>query len=409
MSERLSHDSVMTGYYYNSYFIVALSLWMPISYGYDPSKGVCSSSGYACFNSEDSLINTLHNIQSIEDCHQLCLNQKGCAYVSYFGENSDPLSHVCMLFKYCDQTSLCTNCITEWIGCDRNCLKNSETSLDENIIDVKPFTKSYKDCRGHCAATERCSWFTFFNHDDEILSDHCFLLSEEGGTEERKRCENCLSGPVECQPSDCTMDIGDGKAAAITEVSKHHTVTITAGPGVCTLTLLVVGGGGSGYDQQSNNRDGGGGGGSGYIQYKSLTLDQGVNKIDAFVGDGDISSNVTVNGDIISAEQGKAGWIVGGDGYSGGGSPDIRRYDNNYGAGGGCDGGKGHGSYGGYGHGTGENVRDYTFDSFLLAPGEGGAPDTWSGGGGGGQGTDQHQHGGEAEEAEKVRAREGRQ
>ena len=29
-------------------------------------------------------------------------------------------------------------------------------------------------------------------------------------------------------------------------------------------------------------------------------------------------------------------------------------------------------------------MRDYTFDSFLLAPGEGGAPDTWSGGGGGG-------------------------
>ena len=174
--------------------------------------------------------------------------------------------------------------------------KSVVKTLDENIIDVKPFTDSYNDCRGHCADTEGCSWFTFFNHDDEILSNHCFLLSEEGGTNpgEGERCENCVSGPVECQPSDCTMDIGDGKAAAITEVNKHHTVTITAGPGVCTLTLLVVGGGGSGNDCQSGYStcgDGGGGGGSGYIKYMSMTLGQGVHKISAFVGNSGISSN----------------------------------------------------------------------------------------------------------------------
>ena len=353
---------------------------------YDPSNGVCSSSGYACFNSEENLINTIHNIQSIEDCHQLCSSQKGCAYVSYFSENSDPLSHVCMLFKYCDQTSLCTNCITEWIGCDRNCLKSIVKTLDENIIDIKPFTPSYKDCRGHCADTEGCSWFTFFNHDDEILSDHCFLLSEEGGTNPEEKCENCVSGPVECQPNDCTMDIGDGKAAAITEVNKHHTVTITAGQGVCTLTLLVVGGGGSGNDCQSGYStcgDGGGGGGSGYIKYMSMTLGQGVHKISAFVGDGDISSNVTVSGDMIYAHHGGTRQNSGGNGYSGGGAPDIRYGENSYGAAGGYDGWKGHGDRD-YGQGSGKNVRDYTFDSFLLAPGEGGAPDTWSGGGGGG-------------------------
>ena len=79
----------MTAYFYNSYFIFALSLLVPVSYGSNQSKGVCSSPGYACLNSEDSFINTFHKIQSIEDCHQLCLDQKGCSYVSYYGENSN--------------------------------------------------------------------------------------------------------------------------------------------------------------------------------------------------------------------------------------------------------------------------------------------------------------------------------
>lgn len=378
----------MTAYFYNSYFIFALSLLVPVSYGSNQSKGVCSSPGYACLNSEDSFINTFHKIQSIEDCHQLCLDQKGCSYVSYYGENSNPVSHVCMLFKFCDQTASCTSCITEWVGCDRNCLKSNVGTLDENIISVKPWTTSFKDCRKYCADTDGCSWFTYFTHDDENFSEHCFLLSEEGEQNSDEDCDTCISGPATCQPSDCTMDVGDGKAAAITEVNKHHTITITAGTGVCTLTFLLVGGGGSGYDkagQNSANKDGGAGGGSGYVQYKSLTLSRGVTEISVFVGSGSTSSNVSVNGDITNANPGENGVYVGGDGYSGGGSADINIYpdENTFGAGGGYDGGRGYGILW-YGDGTGENVRDYTFDSFILTPGDGGVPVSWSGGGGGG-------------------------
>ena len=385
-SERLSHNqSVMTCYFYNLYFIFAFSPLNSVCYGSDPSIGVCSSPGYACLNSEDTLINTFHKIQSIEDCNQLCLNQKGCGYVTYYDENSDPVSHVCMLFKFCDQTRSCTRCITEWVGCDRNCLKSNVGTLDENIISVKPWTTSFKDCRKYCADIEGCSWFTYFTHDDKNFSEHCFLLSEEGGHNPEEDCDTCISGPAECQPSDCTMDIGDGKAAAITEVNRHHTITITAGTGVCTLTLLLVGGGGSGYDV-NGPKDGGAGGGSGYVQYKSVTLSQGVTEISVFVGSSGTSSNVSVNSVVTNANPGESGFYDGGDGYSGGGSADIifsSSVKNTYGAGGGYDGGRGYGSQN-YGGGTGENVRDYTFDSFVLTPGEGGVPASWSGGGGGG-------------------------
>ena len=385
----LTSQSAMTGLFYNSYSICALFILIPGSYGSDPSTGGCASPGYECVDHEESLINTFHKIQSIEDCHQLCLKQNGCGYVSYFGENSDPVSHVCKLFKHCDEAILCKNCITEWVGCDRNCLKSTVGTLDENIIDVKLWTKSFKDCREHCADTEGCSWFTLFTDEDEDFPEHCFLLSEEGGPNPAVECSTCISGRVECQPGDCTMDIGNGKAAAITEVNKQHIITITAGTSVCTLTFLAVGGGGSGYDNTgfSNVKDGGAGGGSGYVKYNYLTLSQGVTQISAFVGSGGTTSNVSVNSIITEANPGGSGSASGGNGYSGGGSADLNMFtfniENSYGAGGGYDGGPGYGmSY--YGSGTGENVRDYFFDSFVLTPGDGGVPTTWSGGGGGG-------------------------
>ena len=123
-------------------------------------------------------------------------------------------------------------------------------------------------------------------------------------------------------------------------------------------------------------KDGGAGGGSGYVQYKSLTLSQGVTEISVFVGSGDTSSNVSLNGIITNANPGESGFYVGGDGYSGGGAADINAASdvkNTFGAGGGYDGGPGYGRRrNSYGDGTGENVRDYTFDSFVLTPGDGG-------------------------------------
>ena len=135
---------------------------------------------------------------------------------------------------------------------------------------------------------------------------------------------------------------------------------------------MAVGGGG--YGSWS-------GGGSGYIQYFTKTLPSSTTLIKLVVGDEREASNVTINGNTITALPGGNGVESdGGDGYSGGGGGSIEPCDGGTnGEDGECDGG---------GYGTGEDISTYHFDNFKLSPGAGGChysgPGYYWGGGGGG-------------------------
>ena len=105
------------------------------------------------------------------------------------------------------------------------------------------------------------------------------------------------------------------KSLMLTETPESITVLGST----CHLTILAVGGGGEGHYS---------GGGSGYLNYKTVALDQEVNTITAVVGIAKQKSVVTINGHI-TVEAGRGGdnhynnndgHYYGGDGYSGGGS-----------------------------------------------------------------------------------------
>ena len=108
--------------------------------------------------------------------------------------------------------------------------------------------------------------------------------------------------------------------------------------------------------------------------------------INAKVGARENPSTFEVDGLMTAAESGERGdgvFASGGDGYSGGGGRGLC-YGGSDGRDGVCiDGGMGVGS------GTGEDLRNFTFESWTLTPGDGGVyfEESWHyyyGGGGGG-------------------------
>ena len=180
-------------------------------------------------------------------------------------------------------------------------------------------------------------------------------------------------GQTEC----CLVMEGESHQALELSSPGGHSVLVM-GSGRCTLRMLAIGGGGHG--------NGHSGGGSGYLQYKTLSLEDIV-IIDAWVGAGHEASTVMFNLDPdtnVTAERGYEALYGdhhndGGDGYSGGASAGDWF--------GGSDGGWGQGSSGG--RGTGEDIRDYIFDTWTLSPGAGGefyigTGTLFYGGGGGG-------------------------
>ena len=164
------------------------------------------------------------------------------------------------------------------------------------------------------------------------------------------------------------------KSLKLTETPDQQDLTVV-GSSSCQLTILAVGPGGEGYYS---------GGGSGYLNYKTVAVQNGGGAIIFHVGYGVPGDLTTVNipfwdGNFtLIAERGKDshynskdGFYYGGDGYSGGGSQNCPTCNFTCNT---CYGGSNGGNGGGdwAGHGTRENITDYMFSSWKLTPGAGG-------------------------------------
>jgi len=338
----------------------------------------CSQEGRECEYDGENLLDNLMQVNSERECQLLCLENQQCQYTTYFNDSASPISNFCRIFKTCENTVQCENCVTQNRGCFDVCSSNIVGPLDENVVDVM-VTKAEHECRDLCTTTEGCYWYTYFDESDPLYHETCFLLSALLPPLEAHK--SAASGPKDCSKS-CLMDLNDEKYQflKLTDTYTNFQIKVLSRGGSCTLRLLAVGGGGEGFN---------GGGGSGYIQYRNITLNEGLHSVSAKVGDRDQRPSVVTIDDLkITAEAGQNGHVDGsnvyhgGDGYSGGGGH-MGPYQ------GGSNGQDGYGVTGG--PGTGENVRNYFFSFWTLTPGLGGTPlggekycSGYCGGGGGG-------------------------
>ena len=57
----------------------------------------CWLEGEACVIGPDNLLSSLSEVPDVATCRQLCQDNKGCSFFSYFGPESFPLQELCML------------------------------------------------------------------------------------------------------------------------------------------------------------------------------------------------------------------------------------------------------------------------------------------------------------------------
>ena len=352
----------------------------------DPASAspvICSSEGAECDNTGDNLLDAVMHVMILEECRQMCLDDDNCRFISYFGEDSAPFSHLCQLFTSCDAVNNCSNCVSENMACFRTCGSNTVGDLDENVVDLITNVESELACKQLCLNTFSCSFYTFYFPTDTLVANYCFLQTEFVGP--AQPCTTCVTAPIDCTANQCslTMDGEEATSLMLTSVDQTKEISVKRHSGwQCELTFLVVGGGG---------RDGGnnfGGAGSGYLEYHSVQLTEDT-VLTAQVGDQGQASSVSISGgDTVTAQPGQDGQgDDGGDGYSGGGA----NGSSGHGGDGGTDGGNGeNGWIGSSGHqgtggsGTGEDISVYSFTTWTLAPGDGGVQYANGCGGGGG-------------------------
>ena len=63
----------------------------------------CSEDNVACIAHTDNLVEYVGGISDIDECRQLCNDQKECQYLTYYDITSFPYSEACYLLKNCDE------------------------------------------------------------------------------------------------------------------------------------------------------------------------------------------------------------------------------------------------------------------------------------------------------------------
>ena len=79
------------------YGLLAFFLFFGESYGDPPHPGDCSNFGSECKYDANSHLDTIMHVNSLDECHQLCLDQEFCEFVTYYYDGN--YENMCMLFR----------------------------------------------------------------------------------------------------------------------------------------------------------------------------------------------------------------------------------------------------------------------------------------------------------------------
>merc|ERR1719341_657498 len=202
-----------------------------------------------------------------------------CTAFTHFRATSYPLNDVCILFSSCRERRACTDCITGSNQADCICSVEYEGYLDgTNLVDFIGSVPDEFACKKLCASDDQCSVYTYYGPQDKVNPNVCFLLNSAGLQNPVKVCDNCTSGPAqcntdqECQVAVFTCSDSDDNYNYMTDFlfvpgEDKFDMSFEAEEKGCYInaTFLAIGGGGEGGYQGS-------GGGSGYIEIERQLL-----------------------------------------------------------------------------------------------------------------------------------------
>ena len=341
-----------------------------------------------CEITAENLIQTFFEVPTFEDCSALCEDELTCIGFTHFSESGYPFPHGCLLFSSCKRRVGCEGCATGSSQSECTCsVPYSGLVTPPNFVDLIGSVMDEHECKNHCIANSHCSTYTYYDSEDQGLSNVCLLLTSSALEEVVLPCPNCHTGSTQCKTnSTCQVSVLANNSGSQVELpifaEESLQLTLVAGESDCFLELKVVAIGGGGGDGDLDTYTGAG---SGHIETKIVHLSSKSPVVEITVGKHGERSTVAIGGEmVIEAASGKAGDNNqgGGEGYSGGGGGG--------GGNGGTDGGDGHvgedgvvaGTAGGLG--SSFDLKVVAMENFNLSAGEGGKGNGGAGGGGGG-------------------------
>ena len=199
----------------------------------------CIIKSTACQAHRDNNLGLYPDIPTIEECRQLCHDNRDCQFLTYYGEDSFPLLQVCELFKDCAEKKSCQNCVTESRGCYTCSDPYTGVLSGDNLLGIYPDIYTELLCRAMCREIEGCSFYTFFTKTLE-----CYPLSQL--IEPTRKCDDCVTGPSYCSDDgpdlNCSLVL-NGKSSTslkLTNTGGAFNVSLVSNGKTCLSHFFLV-------------------------------------------------------------------------------------------------------------------------------------------------------------------------
>jgi len=204
---------------------------------------LCHVEGQVCETTEDNLIEIISDVDTLEECRDLCYADTKCHFFNYLGANSFPFVRTCVTLSACDNLLQCEDCYAEDESCHNACVSSLpiEGQIGKNLIEYIPSVPSENDCKSKCAEREGCKFITYYDENHTGFPKICFLLSDL--EDPIRSCENCISSSVDCNVGHCGF-LGTQNTSAMV-MTKSTKVTFFKLGSCSPLKALAMGPGGN--------------------------------------------------------------------------------------------------------------------------------------------------------------------
>ena len=200
------------------------------------SPVTCATDNIACDALDDNFLDSIGGVATIAECRQLCYDNAGCLFLTFYSRDSFPFQETCNLFSSCEEIHPCTECVSETRDCYQVCGTNVVGVIDENNLASFVGVETEAECRNHCRATNNCSYYTYFLEEDPN-SQLCIALSHL--IEPLQPCDTCLTGPLECGDTSKSRGNSNSKGSVAWILINFAGLIISGGDGAGSSVEIV--------------------------------------------------------------------------------------------------------------------------------------------------------------------------
>lgn len=158
----------------------------------------CVLPGLHCLPDQSNVVDVFFGVGSASECQLSCAYHTGrCRLFTWFDAAHPTFPRSCFLYTSCAAAGRSEHSLTGPATCTCG-EKKACQGVRHNFVGFQENVGTEAACQALCRAESECKFYTWFNTDNRVFFNYCFLFSSCDKVS--CNCVGCSAGPPSCAP-----------------------------------------------------------------------------------------------------------------------------------------------------------------------------------------------------------------